>query len=236
MFFLHQVGFTQDLEIKVNNESIKLPYWSASHQHEGGVILVRGGEPVQWSDALAHLAGLLSDSGWSTVLLNCTLDDKSSWIDQLPETITALRNDKNKRIFLIHYGEQLNSTLDYLGKQKGKTINGLVLLSAYDEKESTVKLSSFRFPVFDIDGQFDYDEVKSQAKARQKSENSPNYLVLELPGADHDYNYSEPLLRSFLIGWMLKTPETAFVAPPSQDNNSLVHSYIEPVYFLRRSV
>jgi len=225
---LFNASFAEDLEIKVNQKSIKLPYWPAQKLNYGGVIVVRGGDPVQWSESLAHLSQLLAQNGWSTVLLNCNPEIDVPWLSQLPEAISILRQNKNKRIVLIHYGEQLNMTLDYFSKPQGKTINGLVLLSAQDDKESTVKPETLRFPIFNIEGQFDYENVKDQFTARNKALLSPTYSAREIPGADHDYTYTQELLVSFLTGWMLRIPESTVSAPPI--NSKARQSYIEPIY------
>ena len=229
-FTLSPFSFAEDLEIKVSQKSIKLPYWPASDElNNGGVIIVRGGDPVQWSESLAHLSELLAKNGWSTALLNCNPDTGVPWLTQLPEVISTLRQKKNKRIVMIHYGEQLNVTLDYFSKPQGKTINGLILLSAYDEKDSTVKLETLRFPIFDIEGQFDYENVKASFAERGTTFKSATYSAMKVPGADHDYNYAEELLVSFLTGWMLKIPESTVSAPPI-NAKLLVQSYIEPIY------
>lgn len=223
------ICFAEDMDIKVNQQSIKVPYWSAQEPHYGAIILVRGGEPAQWSELLNSLALLLARNGWSTVLLNANPENSVSWLTLLPEVISTLRQNKNKRIVLAHYGEQLNVTLDYFTKPQGKTVNGLVLLSAYDNDVSTVKPDSLRFPILDIAGQFDYENVTMQQEARAAAFKSPTYMTIQIPGAAHDYNYAKELLISFVIGWMLKIPESTVSAPPI-NIKSLVHqSYIEPI-------
>lgn len=229
--FCSALGFAADLEIKVDQKSIKLPYWPNSKLQYGGVIIINGTTPTQWSDALSHLAELLAQNGWSTVLLNVNPEVKVPWIKQVPEAIGALRKDKNKRIVLIHYGQQLNITLDYFSKPQAKGINGLVLLSATDDKPITAKPSSFRFPLFDIDGQFDYEDVQSQMKARSTTFESATYLSLEIPGANNQYDYTQELLVSFLTGWMLKIPESSVAAPPL-NTKTATQSYIAPIYIL----
>lgn len=226
----YSTGFADELEIKVEQKPIKLPYWPAGDPHYGGVIIVSGGASAQWSPSLVHLSELLAKNGWSTLLLNTNPEVTSPWLKQVPEAISALRKDKNKRIVLIHYGAQVNMTLDYFSKPQGKGINGLVLLSATDDKPSTVKPSSFKFPIYDIDGQFDYDDVQQQLDNRSKVFKSDTYSTLEIPGADHEYNYATELLVSFLSGWMLKIPESTVFAPPINPQ-SLVQSYLVPIYF-----
>lgn len=230
-FFLIPSSFSADLEIKVNQKPIKLPYWPAHDPIHGGVIIVRGGMPVQWSDFLANFAKLLADNGWSTVLLNCSPEVTEPWINQLPEAISTLRQEKNKRIVLIHYNEELNTTLDYFSKPQGKMINGLILLSAFDLKSTTIAASALRFPVFDVVGQFDYDNVESQIAERKEQFKSPTYRFKEIPGADHEYAYAGELLASFLNGWMLRLPETTTALPPIK-STSAVEFYIEPIYSL----
>lgn len=226
LLVLYGQCFAGEIEVKVDQKSIKLPYWSAEHLDNGAAIIVRGGEPAQWSEPLTHLSELLAQEGWSTVLLNANPEYTVPWIKIVPEVISSLRQNKNKRIILIHYGEQLNMTLDYFSKPQGKTVNGIVFLSAYDTTESAVKPDSLRFPIFDIDGQFDYENVKSQKNDRENLFKSVHYSTLEVPGADHEYHYAQEWLVSFLSGWMLKIPEHTVSAPPIKT------SYIEPVYSL----
>lgn len=218
-----------ELEIKVNQTAIKLPYWPALEPHNGGVLIIRGGEPVQWSEFLAGLSQQLADDGWSTLLLNCNADSSIPWITLLPEAMSALRQQKNNRIILIHYGEQLNLTLDYFSKPQGKAINGLILLSAYDQQHSLDKAPEFRFPVLDIVGQFDYDLVLEQAQLRKQFK-SPTYMPLQIPGAPHDYGYTQQLLLSFLDGWMLKLPGDTPAASPIPKPRASLESYIVPVH------
>ena len=223
------LGFAADLEIKIDQKPVKLPYWPAINPHYGGIVVVNGGEPAQWSECLTHLAELLAKNGWSTVLLNSNPEITILWPKQVPGVIRALRKNKNKRIVYIHYGPQLNTTLDYFSKPQGKGINGLVLLSAADDKPSTVNPASLRFPIYDVDGQFDYDDVERQFSERSAVFESSSYLSFEVPGADHEYTYAKELLVSFLTGWMLKIPESTVSAPPI-DPKSLAQSYIVPIY------
>lgn len=228
-FSLFNPSYADELEIKVNQKSVKLPYWPSTQKISyGAVIIVRGGDPVQWSEPMANLAQLLAQNGWSTVLLNSSPEISEPWLSEVPEAISALRQNQNKRIVLIHYGSQLNMTLDYFSKPQGKTINALVLLSAYDDKESTVKPESLRFPIFDIKGQFDYDTVQEQFTVRNKQLKSPTYSQMQVPGADGEYNYALDFLVSYLNGWMMRIPESTVSAPPI--NPKTLESYLEPIY------
>ena len=212
------------LEIKVDQTPVSLPYWLASDTHYGGVIIVRGGEQAHWSMLLTHFADQLANNGWSVVLLNCNDGNTVPWIKQVPEVISALRQNKNKRIVLVHYGDQLNQSIDYFSQPQAKLINGLVMLSAYDNQNNLDKPSSLRFPLFDIAGQFDYDTVLTQMQIREKEFKQHNYLSLEMPGAHHDYEYSQRMVLAFIHGWMSKLPIIEPQKPP------ILASYIEPVY------
>lgn len=228
------VSFAADLEIKVSQKSIKLPYWPAKDPSQGAVIIVQGAQHPEWSEVLAHFASLLADSGWSTALLNCSSDGSTPWITQLPEVIAQLRQAKNKRIVLIHYGLGLNTSLDYFSKPQAKMINGLVLLSAYDEKALPTKPYNLRFPILDVIGQFDYDQAKNQSENRQRHVTGAAYLLVTIPGADHEYNYAKPLSIAFIRGWMDKLPEEVTESAPIQAAPPSVRAnfYIEPIYSL----
>ncbi|MGL5742378.1 MAG: hypothetical protein ACRCXC_07430 [Legionella sp.] len=128
------------------------------------------------------------------------------------------------RIALLHYGEQLKITFDYLSKPPVPEIEGLVLLSASDQS-SSAEVPVLKIPVFDIVGQFDYDLVKHEMAARQKklSRDKTNYLALEIPGAQHDYGYSRQLLSSFIHGCLLKLPQFQPKPPP------VMYSYLYPI-------
>lgn len=215
-----------NIEIKVKQARISLPYWPAQEDRYGAVLIVRGGEQPQWSMLLAHFAEQLAQYGWSVVLLNCTKDGSIPWVEQVPKVISNLRQDNNKRIILVHYGDQLNQSLEYFSKPQSKMVNGLVMLSAYDGKNTLDKPPRLRFPLFDIAGQFDFDQVLNQMTLRGKEFKQHNYLSLEMPGAHHDYEYSQKLLLAFVHGWMSKLPEVEIQSPP------ILVSYIEPISFL----
>ncbi|KTD46396.1 ATPase [Legionella quateirensis] len=223
-FFISTSLWADQLEISIDQNSVRLPYWPAQKLHYGAVMIVHGGDQPQWSELLAQCAKQLAANGWSVVLLNCNSDNSVPWIKQLPEVISSLRQNKNKRIIMIHYGEQLNQSLDYFSKPQSKMINGLVLISAYGESSTKDKSLSFRFPIFDVAGQFDYENVLTQMHHRKKEFKDRPYLAVEMPGADHDYEYNQRLLVSFVHGWMTKLPETQTQPRP------ILESYIEPVY------
>lgn len=211
------------LSIKVDQTVIDLPYWPVTSQvGYGGVLIVQGGSEPHSSALFNNFAQQLSKRGWSVALLNANKNATIPWIEQLPEAISMLRQQKNKRIVLIHYGEQLNQSLDYFSKPQSKMINGLVMVSAYDDELDTTR-ETLRFPLFDISGQFDYDTVIRQVALRRQ-EFKTNYVAIEMPGARHDYEYSSTLLLGFVHGWMVKLPETQIAPKP------VLESYLEPIY------
>ncbi|WP_298622817.1 alpha/beta hydrolase [uncultured Legionella sp.] len=221
---ISQCVFAEQLEIKVDQNTVSLPYWPAQKSQHGAVIIVRGGAQPEYSELLVMLTKQLARNGWSVVLLNCDSNNTTPWLNQIPETISSLRQNNNKRIVMIHYGEQLNVSLDYFSKPQSKMINGLVLLSAYGTSTDDKSYSSFRFPIFDVAGQFDYDTVLDQMQFRGKAFKAYAYKAVEMPGADHEYEYVQKLLISYIHGWMVKLPETNIQPRP------IPVSYIEPVY------
>lgn len=224
--------YSADLQLKIGKQSINLPYWPATEPHYGGAILVRGGAQGPSSDFLAQLARLLAKNGWSTLVLNSSpAVGAASWVTQLPEVINLLRKDKNKRIILIHYGAQLNTALDYLNKPQSKKVNGLILLSAYDTQSSSINSSRFRIPIFDVFGQFDYAMVRQQVSEREIAFASNTYRFVEIPGANHEYDYAKELLSAFLSGWMMNLPETS-LQPLPVVRQPVAQSYVEPIYSL----
>ncbi|MCW8386824.1 alpha/beta hydrolase [Fluoribacter dumoffii] len=224
-FLLFSTVFADQLEIKVDGKSINLPYWPTKEKKYGAVLLVNGGAQAQSTSLLDNLATQLAQNGWQVVLLNNDSRVNTPWIKQFPEVIATLRKQKNTRIVLLHYGEQLKQTFDYLGKSPVPDIEGLVLLSAYDIPPSTDKKPELKMPIFDIVGQFDFDMTKQDMAERKKefALKKKNYLALEIPGAYHDYEYSRQLLFSFIHGWMVKLPEFQPKSPP------VMYSYLVPI-------
>ncbi len=224
-FFVFSAAFAENLQIKVDGKSVDLPYWPAEKEKYGAVLLVNGGAQAQSTLLLDNLANELAQNGWQVVLLNNYNKVSVPWIKQFPEVITSLRNKKSMRIVVVHYGEQLKQTFDYLGKPSVPEIEGLVLLSAYDIPPSTNKKPELNMPVFDIVGQFDYDMTKQEMAARKKElgQHKNKYLAIEIPGAHHDYEYSRQLLFSFIHGWMVKLPKLRPKSPP------MMYSYLPPI-------
>lgn len=223
LFLMQSIAFAEKLDITVNQAKISLPYWKANTTQYGAVLIVKGGPP-QWSTLLAQFAKRLKHTGWSVALLNCNPGNATPWVDQIPEAISALRQDKNNRIVLVHYGDQLNQSLAYFSKPQAKMINGLIMLSAYDDQSNLDPKQSVRFPLYDIAGQFDYDNVLRQMKNRTRVFKQPEYKAIEMPGAQHDYEYSQAMVLSFMHGWMSKLPEIKPQPAP------ILSSYIEPVF------
>ncbi|CDZ76943.1 hypothetical protein BN59_01222 [Legionella massiliensis] len=221
VFSVHEVC-AETLEIQASGQKTKLTYWAAQSKIQyGGLLIVAGGEPQDGIRVLKKLCRRLSKSGWSVAFLNAyQLGDKANWTAQLPEALSALRQKNISNLVLLHYGAQLGPLLDYFSKLQ--QINGLILLSAFDLKsptESAASLEKIAFPVFDMVGQFDYDTVSRQAALRRKTVHSNNYLQYKLPGAAHDYAYTDAMLAAYLHGWMRhlapkKTPDNLSAGGP----------------------
>lgn len=197
-----------DIKISVNQEQITLPFWEAPHTPgKGGIILLQGGKPAGGSAFSKRLAAELAASGWSVVLLNSDPQVKTPWLEQLPEVMSTLRQHSSKRLIMIHYGDEVELSLDYFFKPQSKQVNGLILLSAFQSKPLPQKEKGpggiLRFPVYEIYGQFDYEAVKQNVRQfQQQLDRKPPSKILQIPGGSHDYDYSTPLLSNYLNGWM----------------------------------
>lgn len=220
LFFLNfSVAKAADLEIQVKGQKIMLPYWPATgRQLQGGLVMVQGELANEGFLLLNNLAIQFAKLGWAVLLINSAGQQGStSWIEQLPEALSALRQKENKRLVLLHYGDQLQLSVDYFNKLQSKQVNGLILLSAFDQpvKEDLPKLlRKITFPVVDLTGQFDYQLVLEQAATRHDSMQNKSYITTQIPGADHNYCFARQLLVAYLHGWMKKLQFASPAKPP----------------------
>lgn len=208
-----------DLEIVVKDQKIALPYWPYKNKTQlGGVLIVHGGQSDDGLILVDKLGKQLAKFGWSVALLNIKTQAAAvPWIEQLPEALSALRQKDNDRIVLLHYGSELQVLMGYFAKLQSKQVNGLILLSAFDQskdKDSSELLQKLSFPLLDIIGQFDYETVLKQAAVRQQNNQNKEYLYVQLPGGSHDYSYIEKLLLAYLHGWMKKLHSSIPAKPP----------------------
>lgn len=212
------------LEIDVNQQKVALPYWSPLKKTKGGVVVVYGDPPIYGTVLAKDLSQQLADLGWSVLLIVPSEPSDEKWVEQIPPALAALRMKDNNRLVVIHYGEKLFTSLDYFAKPQAKQVNGLVLLSAYDdpEKKETLDLvTKLSFPTYDIRAQFDYDAVLQQAHGRREATSqNKDYRVLLIPGARHQYLFALKMVATYLHGWMLKLPVTEPAKPPITLNPS----------------
>lgn len=207
------------LEIDVNQQKVALPYWTPLKKTKGGVLVIYGDKPIYGNILAKDLGQQLADLGWTVLVIDAQNGkEEDKWVEQIPEALAALRKNDNNRLIVIHYGEKLFISLDYFSKPQSKQVNGLVLLSAYDDpvkKESIELLSKLSFPTYDITGQFDYEEVNNQAQSRREANSQEeDYRILLIPGARHQYLYAINMLATYLHGWMLKLPVNEPAKPP----------------------
>lgn len=199
------------LDIKANGQKISLPYWPAIHKPKGSILIIFGDSPIYGLKSPRELAMFFAQLGWSAAIINTyPSDDKNNWVTQIPDAMMTLKRKDNNRQIILHYGAKLSVTLAYFAKPQSKKVNGLVLMSAYDkppQKDLPELLKKVKYPVFDVVGQFDYDDVLDQAKNRRDSMgNSDTYKFLLLPGARHQYWFATKSLVDYLHGWMMDLP------------------------------
>ncbi|ARG96843.1 alpha/beta hydrolase [Legionella micdadei] len=219
VIFIITESKAENLEIQVNGLKISLTYWSAQNKKAHGGILIIKGDPFWEGFALSpNLAKRFAKLGWSVAILDTNQQqDKLTWIDVLPEALSNLRQKNNQRIVVLYYGAQLKSLLGYFSKLQSKQVNGLILLSAFDESSSNETLDMLKkipFPVFDVVGQFDYSTVLRQATLRRENNHSNQYIALQFPGATHDYLYTRNMLVGYLHGWMKHLRPVTRSKPP----------------------
>lgn len=201
------------LDINAKGQKLSLAFWPCeAKQQRGAILLLAGGESWEGNVILLQLAPSLAKMGWSVAIFD--LANQTKWAEQLPDIFIALKKGAGQRIVLIHYGSHLQELIDYFSQLQAKRVNGLVLLSAFDEKASELNLKKIVFPILDVIAQFDYETVKAQLKQRQSTALKGKYKKITLPGAPHDYLYYEKSLIAFLHAWMRKLPETNRIASP----------------------
>lgn len=191
-------------------------------------MLINGEQDSEGSVLANSLSKELAKHGWSVALLNTSLHIPVPWTEQLPETLSALRQKNNKRIVVIHYGSQLEKSVNYFTTPQSKRVSGLILLSAFDQPENKGLIDLIQkipFPLLDITGQFDYTPVLEQASLRQFSIKNERYLYRQLPGASHDYAYSKKTLVTNLNGWMKKLRTERPVKAPIILDKSIPNSH-----------
>ncbi len=76
----------------------------------------------------------------------------------------------------------------------------------------------------DLTGQFDYQLVLEQAATRHDSMQNKSYIATQIPGADHNYYYTQQLLVAYLHGWMKKLRFASPARPPIILDNRLLNA------------
>lgn len=212
------------LTLSVKQQKIDVPFWASKKIGSGGMVIVVGDNEGQLF--LQQFSSQMTTFGWSVILLKSVKD--LPWLEQLPEALSALRQKNNKRIVVMHYGDQLKELLDYFNKPQSKQADALVLLSSYDlpeEKKEDSKTTTqteqknsktikLRFSVLDIAGQFDYPSVLEQYAKRASVFAPDSYQQLLVPGADHDYAYQQAILASYINGKMSHLTVRQLSRPP----------------------
>ena len=206
-------------ETQANGQKAPVNFLPAQGEGQhGGILIVGSGAPWDHSELLPKLGGHFAKLGWSVALLDASQQiDKPTWVESLPEILSTLRQKNNKRTILLYYGSQMHFLLEYFSKPQSKQVNGLILLSAFDQfeaKDSVLLLQKLPFPVLDVVAQFDYGTILEQAAVRKKNNQSKSYRQVRFPGAVHDYYHTRRMLSYHLHSWMLNLQPTEIAGPP----------------------
>jgi hypothetical protein len=172
-------------------------------KNKGGVILFQG-ESAYPIKIITYLAKVFPAKEWTTLLVKPN-KDTDVMTKLLPEAIRLIRKNDTRRIIVLYYGNGYSNLLNYFSQGKAKSVSGVILLSAYSLAQTKLPdLSKWETPVFDVTAQFDYPNVIAQSKQRSDLIKAKYYRHFSIPGASHNYVDVEPVVVSWLRGWMLK--------------------------------
>lgn len=204
---LGQTSSAADLKIEYKSQSLNIPYWQATvPQPLGAVVMIHCGHD-QDDLMIQSLAEQLARLNWTVAALDCGQHD-AIWSWQVPATLSALRQQGLNRLVLLYYGNQLQESFGYFTQAQAKQVNGLILLSAWQEKGMDLAIKRLRFPVLDVVGQFDYPAILTQFSQRRAyfEQRRLRYTPMKISGANHQFQYTRQMLVAYLHGWMSNLP------------------------------
>ncbi len=204
------------LTIKANNKQCPVVYIPALSKRRGALIIIQGIEERRFErDILKYLRYQLPENGWSTLGINIPNSKANTDVidpsKQLEQAVALLQKAGNRVIYILLYGEDSAKLLSYFINNKVRNINGIIFLSSYSKKRSNYNLlvkniKTWRMFIFDIKAQYDYHNVETNLKLRDKIfDEVPGYhRDLTILGAAHDYMDSKKVLMKWIRGWMLR--------------------------------
>lgn len=197
---------------------------SAKPKTVGAVILVHGiGVHPNWPDVIYPLRTELPEYGWASLSLQMPIleNDKiaKDYVPLLKEVngrfdaaVQLLKSKNIQNIVIIAHSLGTTMANYYLISKPDKTIRAYIAISSSTnpsiaELNNIKKIAKIKnLPVLDIYGSQDLDSVVRFAKKRLTTGKkvNPRYKQIQLKGADHFYQSSNPQLIKTIRLWLLK--------------------------------
>ncbi|MCC5791570.1 MAG: hypothetical protein JJT82_03045 [Legionellaceae bacterium] len=190
--------------------------YSESAKVEGGVLVSYAESAPNGFYFSQKVARQLETMGWVVDVLSLNRLSDEEWQSHLAEKMAVMRQKVGTKLAVIMYGEECDRLLEYFTQPQAKQVGGLVFISAVNGERffsnSTTDIR-LRFPLLDIVAQFDYKQVLSDQKKRQKLVRSA-YQSYTVSGADHYYQYQLPVLVNVVHLWLEDLPSTKIHRAP----------------------
>jgi pimeloyl-ACP methyl ester carboxylesterase len=209
------------VELSVGGRTVQALWLPQSAPKGRGALLLLHdfGAHADWPGVVAPLRRALPPQGWSTLSVQLPLPgtgvpaaQREAWLDQAAPRIDAalefLKGEGQANVVLVGHGLGAVAALDWLTAHPEQA-RGAVLISLPHLRGAGPRLATGEllgkatFPVLDLYGGADLDEVTTTASLRRTGAgHGGNYLQLALPGADHFFTAQGALLSSRIRGWL----------------------------------
>jgi len=214
----------QSIDLQTDQDDFFSIYTKQNLLKEKGSVIIlhdKGGHPDN-KNVIRPLRIHLTDYGWNSLSIQMPLKKKKLKEKEeieafyeygnlrLDSAISYLKDEKNqKNIFLIAYGINSLSALDYINKNPKRMVKGIVLIGMSAEKEDSInQLEKVKLPILDIFGSKDIDSVIATAPQRQsaaKRGGNNYYAQRQINYADHFFHTDSKKLIKRVHSWMVST-------------------------------
>ncbi len=186
------------------------------------MIVVHGiGVHPNWEQVIRPIRVEMVESGWRTLSIQmpilrneATAKEYEPLFDEVPERFAAaieyLRSKGAERIVIVAHSLGAAMSSWYLAGDDSGDISALVIIGMNADAESmpvdtALALQRIKVPVLDLYGEEDLDAVVSTSAKRASAAHTggnPDYLQVEIAGADHFFDGQEDLLLEQIEGWL----------------------------------
>lgn len=192
----------------------------------GTALLVHGiGAHPDWPQVIQPLRSGLSERGWQSLSIQMPLPPEGidaegrmallrEGSDRLQAALAWLQTRKMTPATLIAHSRGGVDVLHFAATHPAVPIVSLVVISTsgvYPDVPVGVgplqSLQRIQWPVLDLYGENDHQNVVKTAQERQKAAaGNTAYRQLQVPGADHFYDGQEAQLLKAITGWLQSHP------------------------------